>query len=115
MQVELAVEILQVPVPVDEARQHRLAAHIHDVRPLRNWNVAGAPDPFESASLDHNHGMGQWRPPGAVDQGPAADDERPLSHLHHLWGGGYFCCGTKMAVTLSMIGCGVAYILASRS
>ena len=54
MQVELAVEILEMAVTVDEAGQHRLACDVDDLGTGRHWHLALAPHRAEAAVLDHD-------------------------------------------------------------
>ena len=43
MQIELAVEVLEMAVAVDEARQHGLAGGVDDFRVRRDGDLAGLP------------------------------------------------------------------------
>ena len=63
MQIELAVEILEMAVAVDEPRQHRLAGDVDDVGIGRN--VPALPDGFDSVAADDDGGILHRRAAGA--------------------------------------------------
>src|SRR4051794_20857500 len=102
MQIELAVEILQVPMTVDEARQNGLAADVDHLRAGRNGKLTAAADGFKSASLNDNDGIVDRWPSGAIDQPAALQHEHCLGHIFQSPYRRYFSLGTKIAVTLSM-------------
>ena len=81
MEIKLAVEILQVAMAVDEARQHGLAVDIDDLGAGGNSDFAAPADRLKSSCLDNDHGILDRRPAGAVDQSSTLHDECFLCHL----------------------------------
>ena len=82
MEIELAMEILQVAVTVDEARQNRLALDVDNLGVIRNGDFPAPADRPEPPCMDDDHGIFHGRPPGAVDQSSAQHDE---CFLWHVW------------------------------
>src|SRR4029434_1193848 len=79
MEIKLSMEILQVAMTVDKARQNGLAFDINHFCVGRNRDFAATTDCLEPARLDNDNGILDRRPAGAVDQ---------FSTLHHE----YFLC-----------------------
>ena len=75
MEIKLAVKILQVAMTIDEARQNGLAPGINDLSVGGNRDFAAPADCLEPACLDHDDGILDGRPAGAVDQFSTLHDE----------------------------------------
>ncbi len=80
MEVELAVEVLEVSMTVDEARQHGLAAGVDRHGAIGNRDIAGSADRLEPALLDHDHGILERRTAGAVNERAACHHQRFVVH-----------------------------------
>src|SRR6266403_3780627 len=81
MKIELAMKILQMAMPVDEARQNALAPDIDDLSVRGNRDVAASADGLEPACLDHDDGILDRRPAGAIDQFSTLHDKYFLCHF----------------------------------
>src|SRR4029077_11939751 len=74
MEIKLAMEILQVAMTIDEARQNALAFDINHLGVGRNRDFAVLTDRLELACLYNDEGILDGWPAGAIDQ---------FSTLHH--------------------------------
>ena len=81
MEIKLAVKILQVAMTIDEARQDGLAPGINDLSVGGNRDFAAPADCLEPACLDHDDGILDGRPAGAVDQFSTLHDEYFFCHF----------------------------------
>src|SRR3990172_10875579 len=81
MEIKLAMEIFQVAVTVDEARQNGLALDINDLSAGGNRDFAALADRLEPAPLDHDDGILDRRPAGAIDQSSTLHHECFLRHV----------------------------------
>ena len=79
MEIKLSMEILQMAMTIDEARQNGLASDVDHLGIGRNSDFAATADCLEPACLDNDDGILDRRPAGAIDQ---------FSTLHHE----YFLC-----------------------
>ena len=81
MQVKLAVEILEMRVPIDKARQYGLAGDIDHLGARRHSDLAIAPDRRKPAVADDDDRIIEWRPPGAIDQPAAPHHQHFVRHF----------------------------------
>ena len=81
MEIKLPVEILQVAMTVDEARQNGLALDVDHLRVGRNRDVAASTHRLEPARLNNDDGILDRRPPGAIDQSSTLHHECLLCHV----------------------------------
>jgi hypothetical protein len=75
------VEILQVAMTIDEARQNALAFYLDHFGAGGNSDFAAPADGLKPACLDDDDAIVDRRPAGAVDQFSSAHDERFLCHV----------------------------------
>src|SRR6516225_4144113 len=68
MEIKLAMEILQVAMTIDEARQNALAPDINHLGIGRSGDFAVLADRLELAGLHDNDGILDGWPAGAIDQ-----------------------------------------------
>src|SRR5882724_2151941 len=81
MEIQLSMEILQVAMTVDEARQNGLASDINHPRVGRNRDLAATTDCLEPACLDNDDGILDRRPAGAIYQFSTLHHEYSLCHV----------------------------------
>jgi hypothetical protein len=81
MEIKLSMEILQVAVTVDKARQNGLALDINHLRVGRNGDFPAPTDCLEPASPDNDDGILNRWPAGAIDQSSTLHHEYFLYHL----------------------------------
>src|SRR5262249_45461295 len=79
VEVKLSMEILQVAMAIDEARENRLASDVNKLCMGRNRDFATMTNCENPACLDNDDGIFDGRPASAIDQ---------FSTLHHE----YFLC-----------------------
>ena len=78
------MEILQVAMTVDEARQNGLALDIDHLCAGRNRDFAAPTDFLEPVCLDNDDGILDGRPAGAIDQSSALHHQYFLCHVFFL-------------------------------
>jgi hypothetical protein len=81
MEVKLSMEIFQVAMTVDEARQNGLALDVNHLRIGRNRDFAATTDCLKPACLDNDDGILDRRPAGAIDQSSTLYHEYFLCHV----------------------------------
>jgi hypothetical protein len=81
MEIKLSMEILQVAMTVNKARQNGLALDINHLRVGWNGDFPAPADRMEPACLDNDDGILNRRPPRAVDQFSALHHECLLYHV----------------------------------
>jgi hypothetical protein len=84
MEIKLSMEIFQVAVPIDEARQDGLTFDFDDLSAGGNRDGIAPPDCLESASLDNNGTIFNRRPASAIDQSATLHHECLLCHVLFL-------------------------------
>jgi hypothetical protein len=84
MEIKLSVEILQVAMTVDEARQNGLAFDIDHLCIGRNRDFAAPTDCLELACLDNDDGIFDRWPAGAIDQSSTLQHEYFPCHVFFL-------------------------------
>jgi hypothetical protein len=77
-----AIRPEHVDVHVGEAGNHEAATAVDDLRAFGRWRLRRRTDPREALAVDHDRGVGERCPPGAVDQGDAGDRERARGLVH---------------------------------
>ena len=80
MEIKLSVEILQVAMAVDKARQNGLSLDIDQLRVGRNGDFPTPTDCVEPASPDNDDGILNRWPAGAIDQSSTLNHEYFLYH-----------------------------------
>jgi hypothetical protein len=81
MEIKLSMEILQVAMTIDKARQNGLALGINQLRVGWNGDLPAAADRLEPARLDNDHGIFDRWPAGAIDQSSTQYHECFLYHV----------------------------------
>jgi hypothetical protein len=81
MEIKLSMEILQVAMTIDKARQNGLALDIDHLGVEGNRDFAAPADCLELSSLNYDNRILDWRPAGAIDQFSTLHHERFLGHV----------------------------------
>src|SRR4029077_10640648 len=84
MEIKLSMEILQVAMTIDEARQNALASDINDLSAGRNRDFSAITDRLEPACLYNDDGILNRRPPCAIDQFSTLHNECFFCHVSFL-------------------------------
>ena len=74
MKVNLAHEIEQVTVAVDQTRENRFAFRVDDTGIAGHRDFAAFADGFDALAFDDDDGVFDRRPAGGVDEGAALND-----------------------------------------
>ena len=74
MEVNLAHEIEQVAVTVDQTRENRFAFHVDDTGIWGRGYFTAFADGFDALAFDDDDRVFHRRPAGGVDEGAALDD-----------------------------------------
>jgi hypothetical protein len=80
MEIKLAVEIFEVTMSIDEARQNGSAMDVNYLGSGGNRDFATTADRLKPARLDNDDGVVERRPARAVDEFPALNHEPLLCH-----------------------------------
>src|SRR5437660_12430378 len=84
MEIKLAVEILQVAMTIDEARQNGLAPDINHLGVGGNSDFAATTHCLDLAGLDNDDGILDGWPASAIDQFSTLHHECFLCHIFFL-------------------------------
>ena len=81
MEIQLAMEVFQVAMTVDEAGQNGFALDVNHLRVGGNGNFPAPTDGLKPASPDNDDGILHRRPAGAIDQSATLHHEHFVCHL----------------------------------
>jgi hypothetical protein len=81
MEIELAMKVLQMAMPIDKTRQDALAPDINDLGVGGDGDFAAPADCLKPACLDHDDGILERRPSGTVDQFSTLHDKYFFCHF----------------------------------
>src|SRR5262249_7481172 len=83
VKIEFTLEVLEVPVPVDKARQHRASRHVEDVGDRGNAYFTATGNRLEPSPLDQDPAARKRHAAGPVNQTPTFDNQRSTHHQFH--------------------------------